>query len=68
MKKGEVITVEGFDRKQVDCRLIEVRGDTAIVCSEQEWQKANREDREPECLGWPVASVKAKRKTGAHAG
>lgn len=61
MKKGQLITVEGFDRRRVDCRLIEVRGETAIVCSEQEWRRALSEKGEPEeCLGWPLASVKEK--------
>lgn len=65
MKQGQLITVEGFDRKRVDCRLVEVRGETAIVCSEQEWQKAKRENREPECLGWPIQNVRPRIQRNA---
>lgn len=62
MKSGQIVTVETFDHELVDCRLVEVRDRTAIVCSEKEWQKAAREDREPDCLGWPLDSVKEKRR------
>jgi hypothetical protein len=61
MKTGQTVTVETFDRQLIDCKLIEVRGQTAIVCSEKEWRKAAREHREPECLGWPIASVREQK-------
>lgn len=62
MKKGDVVSAETFDHKQIECRLVEIQGKTAIVCSEQEWRRAAREKREPECLGWPMANVKEKRR------
>jgi len=62
MEIGQTVTVETFDHRLIDCRLVEVRGQTAIVCSEKEWQKATRENREPDCLGWPPASVREQTR------
>ena len=57
MKSGDLLEADTFDNRVIKCRLVEVRGDTAIVCSEQEWKKAGAEKREPVCLGWPLGSV-----------
>jgi hypothetical protein len=65
MKSGEVVTVETFDHKLIDCRVVEVREKTALVCSEQEWRKAAREKRQSECLGWPLSSVQSKRASSS---
>ena len=47
MRPGDIVEAETFDHKFINCRLVELRGKTAHVCSEQEWQKAASEDREP---------------------
>jgi hypothetical protein len=60
MKNGQTVIVETFDHKLIECRLVETRGETAIVCSEREWRLARREKREPDCLGWPLSSVREK--------
>lgn len=63
MMPGQVITVETFDHRLIKCRLVGVHERTALVCSEREWQRANREKREPDCLGWPISHVRdAKSK------
>jgi hypothetical protein len=62
MKMGQTVTIETFDHRLIDCRLVEVLNQTAIVCSEQEWRKALSQKREPECLGWPLSSVREKTK------
>jgi hypothetical protein len=61
MKNGQTVTVETFDHKLIRCRLIEVQGHTAVVCSEKEWTRAEREKREPNCVGWPLANVQESR-------
>jgi len=58
MRPGDIIEAETFDHKFINCRLVEVRGKTAHVCGEQEWQKATSEEREPVCLGWPLTHVR----------
>ena len=62
MEKGQIVAVETYDHKLVECRLVDVRQRTAIVCSEQEWQRAQAERRKPECLGWPLASVRETKQ------
>jgi hypothetical protein len=57
-KIGQIVKVETFDGKLIECRLIGIEKQTAIVCSEREWKAAKREKREPNCLGWPMASVR----------
>ena len=58
MQIGEVVNAETFDGRIIKCRLVEVRGETAIVCSEQEWAKAQQAKRDPLCLGWPLSHVR----------
>jgi hypothetical protein len=61
MRSGQSVTVETFDHKLIRCKLIDVRGQTALVCSEKEWVQAKREKREPDCIGWPMANVREVR-------
>ena len=61
MKTGEIITAETFDNKLIECRFVAAKDQTALVCGEDEWQQAQKENREPECLGWPLSSVQTKR-------
>lgn len=58
MKRGKVVTVETFDHALIECRMVAVTGQTVLVCSNQEWQRATAEHREPDCLGWPLAYVR----------
>jgi hypothetical protein len=58
MNRGQRIQVEGFDRSLADGRLYDVRGAVALVCTEQEWARAQSEKREPDCLGWPLTHVR----------
>ena len=63
MKNGDLLEAETFDNRVVRCRLVEVRGATAIVCSEHEWKKANTEKRDPVvCLGWPLTHIRELKK------
>lgn len=66
MQRGQKIAVIGFDGNVASCRLYEVQGKTALVCSEEEWQRAAAEKRAPDCLGWPLSSVQDLKKGGAH--
>ncbi len=47
MEPGQIVKVETFDHQLIDCRLVEVLDQTAIVCTEQEWRAARRQKREP---------------------
>lgn len=58
MIKGEIVLARGFDNELAACRLFEIQGSVALVCSESEWRDAQREKRDPECLGWPLSHVR----------
>lgn len=60
-RTGKVVTVEGFNGKVVQCRLVDIRKGTAIVCGEQEWLASQSENRQPVCVGFPVSSLKESR-------
>lgn len=55
---GKLVTVEGFNGKVVQCRLVDIKKGTAIVCGEQEWLSSQNENRQPICLGFPLSSLK----------
>ncbi len=42
-------------------------GNTALVCRDFEWHLAEKEKRDPECLGWPLASVKESKRASPSA-
>ena len=58
MRRGQKVKVVGFDGEVADARVYDVQGKTAHVCSEEEWQRAAIEKRAPDCLGWPLSSVR----------
>jgi hypothetical protein len=58
MEAGQKLKAKTFDGRYVECRLVEIRGNTAIVCGEAEWEKSIHEQREPQCLGWPLSHVR----------
>ncbi len=57
LKRDEIVLARGCDNELAECRLVEVQAVVAPVCSEKEWQLAKKEGREPDCLGWQLASV-----------
>jgi hypothetical protein len=61
MRRGQKVTVVGFDGEVADARVYDVQGKTAHVCSEEEWRRAAAEKRAPDCLGWPLTSVREAR-------
>lgn len=57
LQKGDVVKVRALGERVLTRRLVEVRGDTALICNDQEYQKALSEKRQPTCIGFPVAEV-----------
>jgi hypothetical protein len=51
------ITIKTIDRKTIKCMLMEIVDQTAIVCSESEWLQAQRENREPMIVGFPIENT-----------
>ena len=59
MQPGQRVLVETYDKKLIECRVIELRGEIALVCGESEWRDSKKEKREPLCVGLPVTSLKS---------
>lgn len=62
MEIGQIVKAETFDHRLIDCRLVEIQGHTALVCSEREWKAARRQKREPDCLGWPLGNIRQNER------
>lgn len=58
MERGNVLILQTFDKRQIKARLIAIKGRTALVCSEQEWDESQRQGCEPIAVGWPLSHVK----------
>jgi hypothetical protein len=53
----ERIKVRAYGGEVLNGRLIEVRGQTAIVTTDEELAIAKKEKREPICIGFPLSDV-----------
>jgi len=60
MEQGNLVELETFDHRIITARLVEIRGRTAVVCSEREWVTAEREHREPVTVGWPRSALRGR--------
>jgi hypothetical protein len=57
MDKGDQVTVLLFSGETATRRVVIDKGHVVVICTEQEFQVAEQENREPEGLGFPRASV-----------
>lgn len=59
MQPGDTITVIGDQGKELVRRLVEVRGQVVLICTEEEFRAASAEGREPVCVGFKTNKVVA---------
>ena len=52
MKIGELVLAQTFSGERVTRRVVEKEGDTIYICTEEEWLSAQKERREPLCVGF----------------
>lgn len=57
MHKGEEVTVLLFGGETGVRRVVADKGKVIVICTEEEFQRARQENREPEGLGFPRDSV-----------
>ena len=57
MSKGQIVTVKLYGGATASRRVVAVKRDVVVICAEEEYVAAQREQREPEGLGFPVADV-----------
>lgn len=65
MSKGQQVIVKLYGGKTATRRVVAVKRDVIVICSEQEYQMAEKEGREPSGLGFPredVLELAASRK------
>jgi hypothetical protein len=56
------VKIRAYKNLVVVRRLLEVRGQTAVISTDEECEAAAREKREPICIGFPLADVIEKLK------
>lgn len=64
MKTGDLVLAEMFSGGKEKRRVVENTGDTVYICTEEEWLSAQKEHREPVCVGFNqryIALVTAAR-------
>jgi hypothetical protein len=52
MKTGDLVKVETFSGEKVLRDVVAVEGDTVYICTKEERLSAQKEDREPVCVGF----------------
>lgn len=57
LKRGGLIKVRAFGGKEIVRRFLAKRNGTVLICSEEEYQSARLQKREPICVGFPVGDV-----------
>lgn len=57
---GELVRVRAFGGKELIRRLVAVRQGIALVCNDEEYQAARKDNREPTCIGFRVGDVLGK--------
>ena len=57
LQKGDIVKVRALGERILTRRLVEVRGHTALICNDEEYQSAIKEKRQPTCIGFPVEAI-----------
>lgn len=62
MELGEVVVVRAYGGEILTRRVVADLGKTVVVCSEAEFQKSRKENREPSGIGFPRQDVTIKKR------
>jgi len=52
MREGDLVRVKAYGGQELMRRLVEVRGDILLICRDEEYEAAQREGRQPVCVGF----------------
>ena len=58
MKTGDLVLAQTFSDGRVKRRVVEKEGDTIYICTEEEWLSAQKENREPVCVGFNARYIR----------
>jgi hypothetical protein len=67
LRPGDLVRLRAFGGKEIVRRVAGQDGSIVRVCSEEEYQAAIQEKREPECIGFPVKDVIGVEKPSGRA-
>jgi hypothetical protein len=59
LKIGGLAEAVAFRGQKIIRRVVEISNETVYLCLESEWKSANKEGREPQCVGFPRKDVSA---------
>lgn len=57
MNPGDIVRVRAYGGQVLTRRVVGMKGQTVMICREDEYQAAQREGREPMCAGFPKENV-----------
>jgi hypothetical protein len=57
VRNGDMVKVRTYGGEVAVRRVIEVQGQSVIVSTNEEYETAKGEQREPVCIGFPLADV-----------
>ena len=52
MRQGDLVRLMGYNRQELVRRLVAVNGDILLICREEEYEAARRQQRDPVCVGF----------------
>lgn len=56
-RPGELVTVRDFEGRPLIRRIVAIQGDVLLVCTDEEYAAAKRENRTPLSIGFRAAYV-----------
>jgi hypothetical protein len=68
LQNGDLIKVKTYGGQVVARRVVDVREQTVLITTDEEYEAATKEQREPICLGFPLADMieVVERASGSH--
>jgi hypothetical protein len=63
VKRGDLVRVRVYRRRVVERRVVDVGDGVLLLSTPEECEQADKEKREPVCLGFPVCDVITDKKS-----
>jgi hypothetical protein len=57
MKRGEKVQVRAYPNKILSVVVVSTNKTKVFICTEEEWDSASNDHREPDCIGFPSSDV-----------
>ena len=57
MEAGNIVRLRAYGGEVLERVVAGFKGKTVLICTEAEYERAKKEAREPEAIGWPADDV-----------